>query len=78
MSLSVNRANTNWEELVRVAHKCGFYTREGGRHTVFEKRTRIGKKKVATIPRHDKSINKYTVGEILKSFRRNGCDVETR
>jgi len=69
--MKVNITDYSWSKLVNIAEKCGFQTREGGKHT--KVKTSSGEF-ITTIPRKNR-LNKYTIGGIIKAFQKFNCKI---
>ena len=70
--MKINITDCSWSKLVNIAEKCGFQTKEGGKHT--KVKTSKGKF-ITTIPRRNK-LNKHTVKGIIKAFQKFNCKIE--
>jgi len=65
----ISVSGTNWQELCRIAVKCGFSLFEGSKHTIVKDKNG---NKITTILRHSK-IKKYTAVGIIKDLKEAGC-----
>ena len=70
--LRVNAADASYEQLKRVAEKCGFRTVQRRRHCRVE--TQQGEW-ITDIPRHNK-VKRPTAKGILGRYKKFGGDVE--
>ena len=70
--LRVNTKDTSYNELVRIAQKCGFSIFEGGKHGKIKT---VEGRFVTTIPRHHR-LKRETVKGIVEAMNSFGAEVD--
>lgn len=67
----ISISSCSWKELETLALRCGFYIREGRKHSIVEDKTG---KFITSIPRKAKGkLDKWTVKGIIAELKKAGC-----